>query len=108
MLSKAYVMPVAPKNPGGSAASGVNQATLQSSLPQVQRPAKVGTSSTFLKDAIYYASTEFKPRVVIDVATLTVYVLIVHTSWLEFTIDWAMDIALGEVGLPFRRLYCYA
>lgn len=53
--------------------------------------------SNFLKDALYYASTEFKPHTVIDVATLTGYVLIVHTSRLEFMIDSAMDIALGEV-----------
>jgi aminopeptidase len=54
-------------------------------------------NSNFLKDALYYASTEFKPHTVIDVATLTGYVLIVHTSRLEFIIDRAMDIALGEI-----------
>jgi aminopeptidase len=47
MSSKAYVVPVDPKNPAGNAAPGVNPASLWSSLPQAQKPAKVGTSHLF-------------------------------------------------------------
>ncbi|KAG1750205.1 hypothetical protein EDB19DRAFT_1678900 [Suillus lakei] len=41
MSSKAYLVPVDPKNPAGIAAPGVNPVTLWSSLPQPQKPAKV-------------------------------------------------------------------
>jgi len=54
-------------------------------------------NSNFLKDALYYVSTEFKPHTVIDVATLTGYVLIYHTSQPEFTVDRAMEVSLGEI-----------
>ncbi|KAJ8584088.1 hypothetical protein M405DRAFT_827455 [Rhizopogon salebrosus TDB-379] len=47
MSSKAYVVPIDPKNPGGNAAPGVNPASLWASLPQAQKPAKVGTSHLF-------------------------------------------------------------
>ncbi|KAG2364786.1 leucine aminopeptidase [Suillus spraguei] len=47
MSSKAYVVPVDPKNPAGNAAPGINPASLWSSLPQAQKPAKVGTSHLF-------------------------------------------------------------
>lgn len=47
MSSKAYVVPIDPKNPAGNAAPGVNPASLWSSLPQTQKPAKVGTSHLF-------------------------------------------------------------
>ncbi|KAG1750118.1 hypothetical protein EDB19DRAFT_1904373 [Suillus lakei] len=41
MSSKAYVVPVDPKNPAGNAAPDVNPVTLWSLLPQPQKPAKV-------------------------------------------------------------------
>lgn len=47
MSSKAYVVPINPQNPAGNAISGVDPATLWSSLPQAQKPAKVGTSHLF-------------------------------------------------------------
>ncbi|KAG0692631.1 cytosol aminopeptidase family, catalytic domain-containing protein [Suillus ampliporus] len=47
MSSKAYIVPVDPQHPAGNAAPGVNPATLWSSLPQAQKPAKVGTSHLF-------------------------------------------------------------
>ncbi|KAG1736961.1 hypothetical protein EDB19DRAFT_1895915 [Suillus lakei] len=45
--------------------------------------------NTDAEDALYYASTEFKPHTIIDVTTLTGY--------LEFIVDGAMDIALGKI-----------
>ncbi|KAF9225161.1 hypothetical protein BS17DRAFT_778229 [Gyrodon lividus] len=47
MSSKAYIVPLDPKNPGHSAASKVNPATLWATLPPAQKPAKVGTSHLF-------------------------------------------------------------
>jgi len=47
MSSKAYIIPVDPKNPAGNAAPGVDPASLWASLPQGQKPAKVGTSHLF-------------------------------------------------------------
>ncbi|OJA15858.1 hypothetical protein AZE42_11442 [Rhizopogon vesiculosus] len=47
MSSKAYVVPVDPKNPGGNAAPGIDPASMWASLPQAQKPAKVGTSHLF-------------------------------------------------------------
>jgi aminopeptidase len=51
-----------------------------------------------LEDALYYASTEFKPHTVIDVATLTGYVLILFPlNRMSDQFRRAMDIALGEI-----------
>lgn len=51
-----------------------------------------------VSDAIYYASTEFKPHTLIDVATLTGFVLVHCTFAHTLTaIQRAMVIALGEV-----------
>ena len=47
MSSKGYIIPVDPKNPAGNAAPGVDPASMWASLPQVQKPAKVGTSHLF-------------------------------------------------------------
>ena len=47
MSSKAYVVPLDPKNPGQNAASNLNPATLWGTLPPTKKPAKVGTSHLF-------------------------------------------------------------
>ncbi|KAG1724853.1 hypothetical protein EDB19DRAFT_1758180 [Suillus lakei] len=47
MSSKAYVVPVDPKNPAGHPAPGVNPAALWFSLLQAQKPAKVDMSLLF-------------------------------------------------------------
>ncbi|KAG6380599.1 cytosol aminopeptidase family [Boletus reticuloceps] len=47
MSSKAYVVPLDPKNPGQTATANVNPATLWSTIPPAQKPAKVGTSHLF-------------------------------------------------------------
>jgi len=47
MSSKAYIIPVDPKNPAENAAPGVDPASTRASLPHGQTPAKVGTSHLF-------------------------------------------------------------
>ena len=47
MSSKAYVVPLDPKNPGQNAAPNVDPATLWGILPPTKKPARVGTSHLF-------------------------------------------------------------
>ncbi|EGN93693.1 hypothetical protein SERLA73DRAFT_115714 [Serpula lacrymans var. lacrymans S7.3] len=52
MSSKAYVVPIDPKNPPSNVAPGVNPAKLWSTVPSGKTPAKVGKSHLFFGDNV--------------------------------------------------------